>query len=155
MNKRYYCAFYYTLLPLFILPILAAVELGIANKQARYEDIIITAALLIVVYLSLRFDHCLITNKNFSRISYFFWKKTLKVNEITEITFPSTWIATPEARTLVVWDRSGKKITMTDMAYTRPVLADVVRTLLNANPHIRLDDHAHALLQTWKSSSSK
>ena len=48
------------------------------------------------------------------------------------------------------WSGSGA-----GYGYGRPALAGVVRTLLNANPHIRLDDNAHALLQTWKSSLSK
>jgi hypothetical protein len=53
-----------------------------------------------------------------------------------------------EMKNLGQWSGSGA-------GYGRPALAGVVRTLLNANPHIRLDDNAHALLQTWKSSSSK
>jgi hypothetical protein len=36
---------------------------------------------------------------------------------------------------------------MTDMAYGRPVLADVVKTLLDANPHIRIDKDVEELLK--------
>ena len=108
-----------------------------------------------VMYLSLRFDHCLISNREFSRTSYFFWKRTIPISEISEIPFPPTWIISPEARTLVVWRKDGEKITMTDMAYNRLVLADVVRTLLHSNPNIKLDDSAQVLLQSSKSSSSK
>jgi hypothetical protein len=34
---------------------------------------------------------------------------------------------------------------MTDMAYGRPVLADVVKTLLDANPHIKIDKDVEEL----------
>jgi hypothetical protein len=147
MNKKYQVVSYYTLIPLFIMPVLAAVEyISITNPQLRYQDIFITVVFLAAIYLSLRFDHCLITDKEFSRKSYFsFSIKKFKVADITEITFPPTWIVTPEA-SLAVWDSSGHKITMTDMAYTRPVLADVVRSLLKINPSIRLDEQARLLI---------
>ena len=60
---------------------------------------------------------------------------------------PPTWIASPDARTLVVWSGSGESITMTDMGYTRPALADVVRTLVKINPSIKLDEAAKLLIE--------
>jgi hypothetical protein len=151
MHKKIHFANYYQIMPLFVGAALVGVEyLGRLNATQSYQDIAITVALFVVMYLSLRFDHCLISNREFSRTSFFFWKHTIPISEISEITFPPTWIISPEARTLVVWRKDGDKITMTDMAYTRPVLADAVKTLLRANPRTRLDDNTHALLQIAK-----
>ena len=134
-NKKYHCVSDYALLPVFVMVPLVIVEyLSIGDAQMKYQDIFITVVFLVVMYLSLRFDHCLITDREFSRKSYFFWKTSIKVDEITEITFPPTWVVAPEARTLVVWSRSGQKITMTDMGYPRPVLANVLSTLPKLNP---------------------
>jgi hypothetical protein len=36
---------------------------------------------------------------------------------------------------------------MTDMAYGRPALADVVRILLDANPHIKIDKDVEELIK--------
>lgn len=149
MHKKYQFTTYYTLLPIVVLPLLVIAEyLSISNVSARYQDILITAALLIVMYLSLKFDYCLITDQEFTRRSYFLSKKSLKIREVVSITFPPTWVITPEARTLAVWDAMGRKITMTDMGYSRAKLADVVRTLMQLNSRIRSDKDVEELLKT-------
>lgn len=148
MIKKYKFNAYYTFLPLLVMFILVIIEYtSIAGQQMKFQDIFVTMAFFALMYLSLRCDCCLITKTEFSRRSYFFWKKSVAISNITAITFPSTWIVSPEARTLVVWDKSGQKITMTDMGYTRPVLADVVNTLIKINPSIRLDETAKSLIK--------
>lgn len=148
MNKKYNFASYYTFLPLLIMLILIAIEYAnIASQRVKYQDIFITVVVFVRMYLSLRYDYCLITDNEFSRRSYFFWKKSIPISKINGITFPPTWIASPDARTLVVWSGSGESITMTDMGYTRPALADVVRTLVKINPSIKLDEAAKLLIE--------
>ena len=156
MHRKIHFLNYYQMLPLFAGAALVCIEyLNRLNSKQTYQDIVITSSFFVLMYLSLRFDHCLITDKEFSRTSYLFRKHTIPISEISEITFPPTWIPSLEARTLVVWRKGGDKITMTDMGYGRPALANVVKTLLRANPNIMLDDNAQALLQTAKSSSWK
>ena len=129
---------------MFILIIIEYVS--IRSQQTKYQDISVTMTLFILMYLSLRYDYCLITDSEFSRRSYLFWTKSIAISKITEITFPPTWVISPEARTLVVWSGSGQKITMTDMGYTRPALADVVKTLIKISPSIKLDETAKSLI---------
>ena len=82
------------MLPLFAGAALVGIEyLNRLNSKQIYQDIVITASLFVLMYLSLRFDHCLITDKEFSRTSYFLRKHTIPISEISEITFPPTWEA--------------------------------------------------------------
>jgi hypothetical protein len=54
----------------------------------------------------------------------------------------SLWIAGDNRRGEPV------SIQMTDMAYTRPVLADVAKTLLHANPRVKIDGNVRALIDS-------
>lgn len=147
MNKKYHLAYYYILSPIFaLIPMCILEYFGIPNVQERYQIVFMTASFLLLTYLIFRYDHCLITDKEFSRISYFIFKKTIKIDDIAGINFPTAFGSSPEARTLVVWDGIGRKIMMTDMAFTRPALADVVKTLIKINPRINLDKDSEDLI---------
>jgi hypothetical protein len=145
MNHKYRFSnsYVYFPIPLFLLILLVEYLTPSAAK-----DVLPTVSIAVITFLLFRFgSHCFITDKKFVRVSYFFFKKTITIDDILEIDFPSSWIVTPQARTLVVRDNTKRTITMTDMAYGRSALADVVRTLLDANPHIKINKDVEKLLK--------
>ena len=109
--------------------------------------VLINAALIICMFSDLQFGtYCVFDRASFYRVSYFIFKQDIPVDRIREMRFEPTYIFGGSGKSLwiVGRDRNGTdtSIQMTDMAYTRGVLTDVVRTLLRANPNIQLDDSA-------------
>jgi hypothetical protein len=122
--------------------------------------VLINAALIVCMFADLKLGtYCVFDRTSFYRVSYFIFKQEIAVDGIKEMLFQPTYSFGGYGKSLWIVGRSrngaNTSIQMTDMAYTRPLLADVVRTLLHSNPNIRLDDNVQALLQTAKSSSSK
>jgi len=81
------------------------------------------------------------------------------LDRIREMRCAPTYIFGGSGSTLWIVGRKRNgaetNIQMTEMAYTRAILADVVRRLSSANPNIRLDDSTQALLQPSNASPSK
>ena len=146
MTRRFRFTRSYRMIPLVALLALSVVEyVGIPEVPGKYQNIGATAALLALLTAMVNFDNCTVYSDVLVRTSYFVWKQSIRIADIAAIRFPPTWIASPEARTLVVESRDGRTITMTDMAYSRPVLSDVVRTLVGMNPSIQLDTDVRSL----------
>jgi predicted transcriptional regulator len=82
------------------------------------------------------------------------WCKNMGSNELDLTLLTADIVSAYVAHNALTGDELPD-LTMTDMGYGRPALANVARTLLRANPNIMLDDNAQALLQTAKSSSWK
>ena len=86
--------------------------------------------------------YCTFDGRLFCQTSHFFFKKCIHVNDIESIVFPKTFDI-GEVRTLCVIgtaDGEAVSIRMTELAYTRKVLAKIVLELSRANPRIDLDD---------------
>jgi len=120
----------------------------------KVEDLLISAFVIVFTFLLVRFGtHVILTDEELVRVSYFVMAKRVKVQDITSIVYPATWLS-DEMRTLAVIDQSGSAVKMTAMAYGRDAVADVARRLRRANRRIRFDEDALELLHASKSINS-
>jgi hypothetical protein len=121
------------------------------TSESDYKLFFGVLAFLLLVFLDLRYGtYCILDETNFYRVSYFVFEKALLIGKIDRLILQPTYIFGGDANSLwITGDSDGKHITiqMTDMAYGRPALAEVVRTLLDANPHIKIDKDVDELLK--------
>jgi hypothetical protein len=87
----------------------------------------------------------ILTDEELVRVSYFVIAKHIKVQDVTSIVYPATWLS-DEMRTLAVIDQLGSVVKMTTMAYGRDAVADVVSRLSKLNTKIKLDEASAKLL---------
>jgi hypothetical protein len=86
------------------------------------------------------------------RIDFFFIKKHFPVSHIVQITYPPTFIAGRNSRTLtIIADVNGetKQTSMSYPAFTEQTLAKAINDLRRLNPGIRLNEDAEALLEKF------
>jgi hypothetical protein len=146
MNYKYFFRKPYVY---FLTSLLAAafiVEwLALPVTANRMQGLAFSGVLYTLLYLLLRSTYFVVTRSEVARVSYFVFTTRVEVADILAIVFPDTWLS-GEMRTLAIVSRQGRKLTMTELAYGRNALADVVRRLLKLNPNIRLDEAATDLL---------
>ena len=154
MRKQYHFSSVYVYLLTSLLGIsLLAEYLSPTVSGLTDRGLLTSLAFYTLIFIILRFTSCMVTSTEFIRFSPVAFRKRIPIADIAEMTFPSSWIVTPQARTLVVWDKNNHSIMMTDMAYGRPALADVVKTLLEINPRIKIDKDVRALLSDLDKNS--
>ena len=147
MAKRAYhfqASYVYFLTSLLVLAF--AVEwVGLPASTTRIQDLASSATIYLLLYLLLRTTHCVLSEKEIVRASYLVFRTGIAIADISAIDFPGTWLS-DEMRTLVILGKSGRVVKLSEMAYGREALADVVRHLLKLNARIRLDEASARLL---------
>jgi hypothetical protein len=151
MRKEYRFSSLYIYFPLSLLIAAFVVELTAPDLSGhKLRDLLISAFVIVFTFLLVRFGtHVVLTDEELVHLSYFVIVKRVNVHDITAIEYPATWLS-DEMRTLAVIDQSGSVVKMTEMAYGREALADVVGRLSKLNATIKLDE-ATANLLTEKS----
>jgi hypothetical protein len=109
-------------------------------------------AFIIFLFSVLKFGfYCAFDQTSFYRVSYFHFQRSIPVENINEMKFQPTYVFGGYGRSLWIIGHDGSgtptTIQMTDMAYTRPALVDIVKTLIRINSSIILDEDAKALLK--------
>ena len=155
MRKEYRFSSLYVYFPLSLLIAAFVIEIRAPDLSGhKVEDLLISAFVIVFTFLLVRFGtHVILTDEELVRVSYFVIVKRVKVQDVTAIVYPATWLS-DEMRTLAVIDQSGSVVKMTAMAYGRDAVADVARRLRRANPRIRFDEDALELLHASKSINS-
>jgi len=148
MNYKYFFRKPYVY---FLTSLLAAafiVEwLALPVTANRMQDLAFSGVLYTLLYLLLRSTYFVVTRSEVARVSYFVFTTRVEVADISEIVLPDTWLSA-EMHTLAIVSRRGRILKMTEMAYGREALADVVRQILKMNPRIKLDEAVADLLVT-------
>src|SRR5262249_53870864 len=152
MRKEYRFNSLYVYFPLSLLIAAFVIELTAPDLSGhKVEDLLISALVIVFTFLLVRFGtHVILTDEELVRFSYFVIVKRIRVQHVTSVVYPATWLS-DEMRTLAVIDQSGSVVKMTAMAYGRDAVADVARRLQRSNPRIRFDEDALELLRASKS----
>lgn len=135
----------------FSLPLLVAllVQFTLPGTTGFTDPLLLfSAAFYTGIFLLLMYDgSCELTPTEFTETSYFFLRKTIPISDIIKLAFPSSFAIIDETRSLVIAATHGRNITMPDVAYTRPVLAQAANALIAANRHIEIDADVRTLLE--------
>jgi hypothetical protein len=153
MRKEYRFSSLYVYFPTSLLIAAFVIEVTAPDLSGhKVEDLLIGAFVIVFTFLLVRFGtHVILTDDELVRVSYFVIVKRVKVQDVTSIVYPATWLS-DEMRTLAVIDQSGSVVKMTAMAYGRNAVADVALRLQRANPRIRFDENALELFRDGKST---
>jgi len=111
----------------------------------RKHELAISGLIYVLLYLLLRSTYCVATVSEVARASYFVLMTGVEIADISSIVLLSTWLS-DDMRTLAIVSKSGRIVNMSEMAYGREALNDVVRRLVQLNPKIRFDNAAKQLL---------
>lgn len=111
-----------------------------------YINVIFVALL----FIDLKFGtYCTLHEATVSRTSYFVLETRIGFRDIESISFEPTYNISETPRSLIITGNATAHravLGMTEMAYTRPILAKLVRRLIQRNPGIKIDDQTQALL---------
>jgi hypothetical protein len=94
--------------------------------------------------------YCIYDGERFCHVSSMMFNKCIPVGRINEVRIAPMLTITDDAKSLyIIGNVNGREriIKMTEMAYTRKILVEVISQLKKANPSITLDESAEALLK--------
>jgi hypothetical protein len=152
-EKRYSFTWAYVLTPIgmFVVGMAIAFASRPPTSAQDYSLFLGTALFLLFSFLVLRFGtRCVLEKTEFYRVSYFVFKNRIPIDAIEKVLFRPTYGFGKDVMSLwIVGNNNGwpRSIQMSELAYTRRVLADVVKTLLDANPHIKIEKDVEELLK--------
>ena len=89
----------------------------------------------------------------FSRISWFFWREVLQLDEIKEVRYqPMFWICSYDRSIFVVGIHNGRQVNLyyfSNRNFGEKTLAQIAHDLKEAAPHIKYDAPAEALVKKY------
>ena len=117
--------------------------------HVTYASVFISGIFFLSLFLLMSFGiFCKLDSTAFTKTTYFFISKSISVRQISNISLTHTWFPGIDARTLIITSVSGEHITLTDVAYTRSVIMQVIRDLMEVNSSIKLDADTLDLLSS-------